>query len=104
MEVGRLCLKIAGRDANQQCVIVDVIDNSYVMIDGQTRRKKCNMKHLEPLNKVLKLRKNASHDTVVKAFKEELNIEIKESKKKEKKADKPVKKRKVKAKKEVKKK
>ena len=29
MEVGRLCLKIAGRDAGMKCVIVEVIDDNF---------------------------------------------------------------------------
>ncbi len=92
METGRLCVKIAGRDAGKKCVIVDKIDKNFVLIDGQTRRKKCNRMHLEPLGTVLKIRKGASHDSVVTAF-QELNIEIKEKVKKEKKtAQKPAKK------------
>ena len=35
MEVGRVCIKLAGRDAKQYCVITEVLDNTYVMIDGQ---------------------------------------------------------------------
>ena len=34
-EIGRLCVKIAGRDAGNKCVIVDVIDKNFVMIDGR---------------------------------------------------------------------
>lgn len=70
-EIGRLCVKIAGRDARLKCVIVELLENSYVIIDGQTRRKKCNVKHLEPLDKVLKIKKSASHAEVVSVFKKE---------------------------------
>ncbi len=97
IEIGRLCLKIAGREAGRKCVIVDVIDKNYVMIDGQVRRKKCNVFHLEPLDKKIELKKNASHSEVVDEFKK-LKIEIKETKKKEKK-EKP---KKVRGKKKVK--
>jgi len=69
IEVGRLCVKIAGRDARHKCVIVDILDNNYVLIDGDVRRKKCNIKHLEPLDKVIKIKKGASHDTIVSEFK-----------------------------------
>jgi len=100
MDVGRICVKIAGRDAGLKCVVVDLIDDSYVLIDGETRRKKCNKKHLEPLNDTIKINKKASHETVVSEFKK-LGIEIKEKVKKEKKAGKPAKKKVVK-KKEVK--
>ena len=68
-EIGRLCMKIAGRDAGNKCVIVDIIDKNFVMIDGNVRRKKCNIKHLEPLKDVLKLNKKASHEDVTAEFK-----------------------------------
>ena len=84
-EIGRLCVKIAGRDAGLKCVVVDVVDDSYVMIDGQTRRRKCNVKHLEPLDKVLKIKKGISHDDVLKELKKE-GIEVKERQKRSKKA------------------
>lgn len=83
-EIGRLCLKIAGRDSNKKCVIVDVLDDNHVLIDGETRRKKCNLKHVEPTSKTIKISKGASHADVVKEFKK-LGIEIKEKVKKEKK-------------------
>ena len=84
IEVGRLCVKIAGRDARKKCVVIDVIDKNFVMIDGQTRRKRCNIKHLIPLQKKIDIPKNASHEEVVSAFKK-LGIEIKEKVKEKKK-------------------
>ncbi len=78
-DIGRLCMKIAGRDSNKTCVIVDVLDEHTVLIDGQTRRRKCNVRHLEPLNKVIKLHKGASHADVKKAL-AELNIDVRETK------------------------
>ena len=84
IEVGRVCVKIAGRDSRKKCVVVDIVDDNFVTIDGETRRKRCNVKHLEPLDNVIKIRKGASHDIVVKEFKT-LGIEIKEKKSKEKK-------------------
>ena len=78
-EVGRLCIKIAGRDAGLKCVVVESLDENFVMIDGQTRRRKCNIKHLEPLKEVIKLKSKASHNNVVSEFKK-LKIELKETK------------------------
>ena len=54
-EVGRVCIKVAGRDAGNKCVVIEVIDNNYVMIDGMTRRRKCNIVHLEPLKEIIKI-------------------------------------------------
>lgn len=79
MELGRLCIKIAGRDAGKKCVIVDVLDGSFVMIDGETRRRKCNVKHLEPLKETIKIPKGADTKTVAAEF-SKLGIELKETK------------------------
>ena len=84
IEIGRLCVKTAGRDARRKCVIIDIVDNNYVLIDGDVRRKKCNIKHLEPLDKVIKIRKGAAHDVVVSEFKK-LKLPLWSKKKKEKK-------------------
>lgn len=67
-EIGRLCVKIAGREAGKKCVVVDTIDDNYVLLDGQVRRKKCNIMHLEPLKDVLKIKKNESHEEIKKEF------------------------------------
>lgn len=82
-EVGRVCIKIAGRDAGQKCVIVDVIDDKTVLIDGMTRRRKCNKLHIEPTNQTVGITANASHEHVVNAFKE-LGLEVKTTKAKQK--------------------
>lgn len=107
LEVGRLCIKTAGRDAMAYCVVVEEIDEKYVLIDGNTRRKKVNKAHLEPLNKTLDIKKGANTKVVLAAF-EEADIAVKKSAeakpKKEKKAQvKKADKKKVSKKKEAKK-
>lgn len=82
-KLGRLCVKLAGRDAGLKCVIIDVIDKNHVMVDGQTRRRKCNIKHIEPLDKVLKVTKNAPRAEIIRVFKG-LNIELRQTKPKKK--------------------
>ena len=49
MEPGRLCVKIAGRESGRVCVILKRIDENFVLIDGFVKRRRCNIKHLEPL-------------------------------------------------------
>lgn len=105
MEVGRLCVKIAGREALKKCVIVKVLDDKFVMIDGQVKRRKCNISHLEPLPEKLDIKEDASTDEVKKAL-AKLKIEVTESKPKTKK-EKPVKqtvKKEIKPKKKISKK
>jgi len=69
MEIGTVCVKIAGRDAGLKCVVVEDLGKHLVLIDGQTRRRKCNVMHLEPLQQKLDIEKGASHEKVVAAFK-----------------------------------
>jgi len=83
IEIGRICVKTAGRDSNLKCVVIDILDNNYVMIDGQTRRKKCNISHLEPLEKKINIKKGASHEEVLKEF-EKLGFVIKKKSEKKK--------------------
>lgn len=77
-EIGRLCVKIAGRDAGQKCVVIDSKDNR-LLVDGETRRRLCNPSHLEPLAEKLDVKKGASRADVVAAFKK-IKIELTDSK------------------------
>lgn len=97
IEVGRLCVKTAGREAGLKAVVVDIVDETFVLIDGQVKRKRCNVVHLEPLKEKIAIKKGASHADVVKEFKK-LKIEIKEKKARKPKKEKPVKQRKKKEK------
>lgn len=83
-DVGRVCVKIAGRDARKKCVVVEVIDNNFVLIDGETRRRKCNVAHLEPLNLVIDIKSGAENTEVVKALETEgIVCQLKKESKKE---------------------
>ncbi len=86
IEVGRLCVKIAGRDAGKECIIVDIQDKNFVMIDGNTRRRKCNITHLELLPHKADIKKGVTHEEVLKALE---NFGIKLEKKSPPKAPKP---------------
>lgn len=76
-------MKMAGKDAGKTVVIVEKLDSNYVTIDGPVKRKRCNINHLELLNKNIEIKKGASHEEVVKLLEKE-GIEI--TKKKPKKA------------------
>ncbi|HIJ11744.1 TPA: 50S ribosomal protein L14e [Candidatus Woesearchaeota archaeon] len=95
-DVGRVCVKLAGRDAGQRCVVVDVLKDGYVLVDGATRRRKVNVRHLEPLSETLNVSKGASHDDVKKVFDGTRDTKAKKA------SERPKKQKKVKAKKEKK--
>lgn len=75
IDLGRLCVKIAGRDAGKKFLVVDTIDSNFVLVDGEGRRKRCNIDHLEPLDKKIEIAKGIGHEEVLNIFKE-LNIPV----------------------------
>ncbi|MFX0136434.1 MAG: 50S ribosomal protein L14e [Candidatus Hodarchaeota archaeon] len=69
-DIGRLCVKTMGREAGYYCVIVDVIDKNYLLIDGlKVRRRRVNYKHIEPITDTVEIKKGASHEEVESAIK-----------------------------------
>jgi len=73
IEVGRICVKTAGREIGERCVIVDVIDKNYVLVTGPKsltgiRRRRTNVGHLEPTEDTVELKKDASDEDVLKAL------------------------------------
>jgi len=67
IEVGRLCVKIAGRDAGKHCAIVEVVDKKTVVIEGSTRKRRCNVIHLYPLAEVIDV-KNLAKEFETRGF------------------------------------
>jgi len=83
MKIGQLAVKIAGKDAGKTVVVVDNEDKNFVTIDGDVKRKRCNITHLEPLEKEVDIKKNASHSEIIEVFKK-LKLEIKDGTKERK--------------------
>lgn len=74
IEVGRICVKVSGREAGRKCVIVDLTDKSFVLITGPkkvtgVKRRRANANHIEPLQDKLDLKRGASDDEVTQALK-----------------------------------
>ena len=69
IEVGRICVKVTGREAGKKCVIVDVMDKSYILITGPkkvtgVRRRRTNVNHIEPILDKIEIKRGASDDEV----------------------------------------
>jgi len=69
MEVGRIYTKLTGKETGRKCVVVEIIDNNSVLIDGNVKRRKCNPKHLEPTTERVEIEKGATTDQVKHALK-----------------------------------
>ncbi len=73
LEVGRVCLKVAGREAGKYCVVLKKIDDNFVLVTGPklltgVRRRRCNVEHLEALPYVLEIKEDASDEEVIAAY------------------------------------
>ena len=70
IEIGRICIKRAGRNAGEKIIIVDVDEKGNPVIEGiAVKRKKCNARHLFPTTVKAEL-KNASREEIVKILKQ----------------------------------
>lgn len=70
LDVGRVCVKLTGREAGCRCVIVDIIDRNYVLVTGPqeitgVRRRRVNMNHLKPLDERIEINRNASDQEIM---------------------------------------
>ena len=80
IEVGRICVKTNGREAGRKCVIVEIIDKNFVLITGPkdvtgVRRRRCNIKHLEPTPEKIEISRGASDEEVKKTLEEAGKLE-----------------------------
>jgi len=74
LSIGRICLKTKGRESGSKCVVVNIIDDNFVEVTGPkeltgVKRRKVNVSHLAPLDKVIKVRKGATDKMVLTALK-----------------------------------
>lgn len=70
-DIGRVCVKTMGREAAKYCVIVDIVDKNYLLIDGtKVKRRRVNYKHIEPIDEVIDIKKGAKHEDVIDAIKD----------------------------------
>jgi large subunit ribosomal protein L14e len=70
IEVGRICVKAAGRETGRKCIIIDVMDKSFVLITGPkkvngVKRRRVNINHIEALQDKIDVKRGASDEEVV---------------------------------------
>ena len=78
LTVGRVCMKIAGREAGCYAVVIKAAgkgkeEKSFVMITGPklltgVKRRLCNIDHLEPLQHMVEIKEDASDEEVIAAL------------------------------------
>jgi large subunit ribosomal protein L14e len=73
IEVGRICVKQSGRENGCKCVVIDVMDKSFVLVTGPkkltgVKRRRVNINHLAPSVDKLDIKRGASDEEVSQAL------------------------------------
>jgi large subunit ribosomal protein L14e len=60
---------MAGRESGRKCVIVDVMDKSFVLVTGPkkvtgVKRRRVNINHVTPLEDTIQVKRGASDEEV----------------------------------------
>ena len=69
IEVGRICVKQAGRENGKKCVVIDVMDKSFVLVTGPkkitgVKRRRVNINHVMPIQQKIGVKRGASDEEV----------------------------------------
>lgn len=80
IEVGRVCVKVAGRESGRKCVIVDVMDKSFVVVTGPkkvtgVKRRRVNINHVAPTEDTIQIKRGASDEEVTEMIKADSKLE-----------------------------
>jgi large subunit ribosomal protein L14e len=80
IEVGRVCVKVAGRESGRKCVIVDVMDKSFVLVTGPkkvtgVKRRRVNINHVAPTEETIQIKRGASDDEVTQVIEADGKLE-----------------------------
>jgi len=72
-DVGRICVKLSGREAGKKCVVVDIIDKNFALITGPpklttVKRRRVNIEHIEATSERIEIKKGATDEEITKAL------------------------------------
>ena len=72
-DIGRICVKLSGREAGKKCVVVDMIDKNFALVTGppkltEVKRRRVNIQHIEATPERVEIKKGATDEEVAKAL------------------------------------
>ena len=81
IEVGRICIKQFGREQGKKCVIIDLMDKSFILVTGPkklsgVKRRRVNLNHVTPLEDKIEINKGASDEEVTKVLEDTDKTEL----------------------------
>ncbi|MGD0995667.1 MAG: 50S ribosomal protein L14e [Candidatus Bathyarchaeia archaeon] len=73
IEIGRICVKQVGRENGKKCVVIDVMDKSFVLVTGPkkvtgVKRRRVNINHIMPLQDKIEVKRGASDEEVAQVL------------------------------------
>lgn len=73
IEVGRICVKQIGREQGKKCVIIDMMDKSFILVTGPksltgVKRRRVNLNHVAALDDKIEIRRGATDEEVAQAL------------------------------------
>ncbi len=69
IEVGRVCIKTAGHEAGEKCIVIDNAGDGFAIVVGpRVKKRRCNIKHLEILPHKIDIKKGAAEKEAVDAL------------------------------------
>ncbi len=76
LTVGRVAMKIAGREAGKYCVVLTNPKDNFVQVTGPkvltgVKRRRCNVDHLEPSEHMVKIEAEAADKVVLDTLEKE---------------------------------
>jgi len=71
-DVGRICVKLSGREAGKKCVVLDIVDKNFALITGppkltDIKRRRVNIQHIEATPERIEIKKGATDEEVAKS-------------------------------------
>ena len=65
LEIGCVCVKTTGREAGNRAVVIEEVDDNFVIVQGpRVRKRKCNVLHLVPVGKKISVTKSMSQKDI----------------------------------------
>lgn len=75
LDVGRVCVKLAGREVGRKCVILERVDKNFVLVASPgVKTRRCNVRHLESTDLVLEIQ--GTGEEAVKAALEKAKVSL----------------------------
>ncbi len=75
VDVGRISVKLTGREAGKKCIIVDIVDRNFVQVTGPkqvngVKRRRVNTNHIEPTERKVNIKRGESDEEIMKVLDE----------------------------------